>query len=70
MTELKTTGSFAYIDIMKGRKSVNKLVSSGNKIPVTIKGVITDAFSGDDGTSIMFTVEMSSFKLGKPKKVK
>ncbi len=66
MNKTLTSAQFAYIDIKTGRR---KLLSALDKsvVPVTLKGRIVDAFSGDDGTSILFTIELDDFKLGKRK---
>ncbi len=61
------SGQHAYIDIKIGRSKLAKIIASHKEVPVTIKGKIVDQFSGDDGTSIMFTIEMSDFKTGEPK---
>lgn len=66
MNKTITSAQFAYIDIKTGRK---KLLSTLDKkvVPITLKGKIVDAFSGDDGTSILFIIELDDFKLGKRK---
>jgi hypothetical protein len=71
MKDVKLTGDYAYIDIKTGRSKVLKaLKDETHTIPVTLTGHILDAFSGDDGVSIMFTIKMDKFKLGQPKKAK
>ncbi len=67
MKNVKLTGDIAYIDIKTGRSKVMREIDKGKEIPVTLTGTITDAFSGDDGVSIQFTISMKSFKLGEPK---
>lgn len=67
MKNIVLSGEFAYIDIKTGRSKVLAQTAKGKKIPITIKGHIIDNFSGDDGTSILFTIEMDNFKTGEPK---
>jgi hypothetical protein len=67
MKDTVLSADFAYIDIKTGRSKVLKQMKKGKKIPITIKGHITYDFSGDDGTSILFTVEVDNFKTGEPK---
>lgn len=67
----KTTSGFALIDIKTGRKSVGAVIRDHKKkIPVTITGFITDQWSGDDGESIEFEIDVTSHKLGRPVKHK
>jgi hypothetical protein len=64
---MKTTTTFAILDVKRGRKALRKLVKDHKlKIPVTIKGFITGDWSGDDSVSIEFSVDVTSHKLGKP----
>jgi len=66
---MKTTSNFAILDVKTGRAKLRKLVKDHKlKIPVTIKGYITGDWSGDDGTSIEFEVQVTSHKLGEPVK--
>jgi hypothetical protein len=57
---------FCFLDVKRGRvalaKRINQMRGFGLKprIPVTIRGYITDVASQDDGTSIEFTVEVTS----------
>jgi hypothetical protein len=61
----KIQSGYAYLDVKSGRKALAKIVDNPNArmIPVTIKGFIIDQFSGDDGTSIAFTVRVESAEL-------
>jgi hypothetical protein len=64
---MKTTSNFALLDIKRGRATVRALVEDHkHKIPVTIEGFLIGDWSGDDGTSIEFEVQVTSHKLGKP----
>jgi hypothetical protein len=64
---MKTTSTFAILDVKRGRATLRNLVKDHKvKIPVTITGYITGDWSGDDGTSIEFEVQVKSHKLGKP----
>jgi hypothetical protein len=61
----KTTSDFVLIDVKRGRHKLAKLVEDHkHKIPVTITGYIIGTWSGDDGTSIEFEVDVKSHKLG------
>lgn len=52
---------FAILDVKRGRVKLAKRVTAGEThIPVTIRGFITDVHSNDDGTSIEFTLKVSS----------
>ena len=61
----KIDSGFCFLDVKRGRvnlaKRINKLKGFGApvRIPVTIRGHITDISSQDDGTSIEFEVEVS-----------
>lgn len=58
---------FAILDVKRGRKRLRKFVKDHKfKIPVTIEGFIVSEWSGDDGTSIEFEIDVKSHKLGKP----
>jgi hypothetical protein len=68
---MKTTSTFAILDVKQGRKALRKLVGEHKcKVPVTITGLITGDWSGDDNTSIEFEVDVTGHKLGKPVPVK
>ncbi len=48
------------LDVEKGRVQLARRVNNGEKrIPVTIRGYITDIWGNDDGCSIPFTVEVA-----------
>lgn len=63
----KTTAKFATIDIKRGRKAVAKIVADKTKkIPITLHGYILGQWSGDDGTSIEFQIDITSHSLQIP----
>lgn len=67
----KITSTFAILDVRVGRKGLATYLSPGSmRVPVTIRGHIDYQWSGDDGTSIEFAVDVASIKTGKPVKVK
>lgn len=51
---------FAILDIKRGRVGFAKRVMAGERIPVTIRGYIDAVHSQDDGTSIEFSIEVTS----------
>ena len=60
----KITSGFCFLDVKQGRKGMARYLEEGGKpIPVTIKGHILYAHSGDDGTSIEFCVEVKEVKV-------
>jgi hypothetical protein len=64
---MKTTSTFAILDVKRGRATLRNLVKGHkHKIPVTIEGYITGDWSGDDGTSIEFEVQVTKHSLGVP----
>jgi hypothetical protein len=64
---MDTTATFGLLDVKRGRKRLRKLVKDHKlKVPVTIKGFIVGDWSGDDGTSIEFELDVKSHKLGRP----
>lgn len=62
----KIDSDFALLDVKRGRVRLarrlnqEKALGLSPRIPVTIRGYITDAWGGDDGTSIEFEVEVTS----------
>jgi hypothetical protein len=57
----KLNSDFAILDVMRGRVELARRINRGEKrIPVTIRGYITDINSRDDGTSIEFAIEVAS----------
>ena len=51
---------FAILDVKRGRVDLAKRINRGdNRIPVTIRGYITNQHGNDDGTSIEFTVDVT-----------
>lgn len=76
MTEITAKSDFAILDIKAGRAKVSKALGVSNeygnpitKIPVTIKGFIAEQYSGDDGVSREFRIDVATVKLGKPVKL-
>ena len=52
---------FALLDVKRGRVELARRINRGdNRIPVTIRGYITDVWGNDDGTSIEFQVDVAS----------
>ena len=43
------------IDVLRGRKALNKLLSKGGRVKVRLTGYIDSSNENDDGTSIEFT---------------
>lgn len=57
----KIDSTFAILDVKRGRVQLARRVNAGEKrIPVTVRGYITDVHSNDDGTSIEFTIDVTS----------
>jgi hypothetical protein len=51
---------FAILDVKRGRVQLARRVNRGEKrIPVTIRGYITEVHGNDDGTSIEFEVTVT-----------
>ena len=59
-TQIDST--FALLDVKKGRTALRRRFerAPGLRVPVLIKGFITDQWGRDDGTSVEFTVEVTS----------
>lgn len=56
----KINSNFAILDVKRGRVELARRINRGeNRIPVTIRGYITDINSRDDGTSIEFGIEVT-----------
>lgn len=53
---------FALLDVMAGRAKLAKRLETGERIPVVIRGTITNRWGGDDGISIEFSVDVESVK--------
>lgn len=58
----KISSGFALLDVQLGRKGLAREVEK-RKIPVTIKGFITNQWGNDDGVSIEFEVEVKEVKI-------
>ncbi len=66
--------SHALLDVTKGRKQLLRMVNghgmgrsrqpTGARVPVLIHGAIVGAWSGDDGVSQMFEIEVSGVDTG------
>jgi len=52
----KISSDFAILDVKAGRADLAKRISRGERVPVTITGVIDTVHSRDDGTSIEFSL--------------
>ncbi len=48
----------AVLDVIRGRRSLERAVRRGERVPVTIRGFI-DQVGNDDGMSTEFTVEVT-----------
>lgn len=56
----RINSDFAILDVKRGRVQLARRISKGeNRIPVTIRGYITDVNSRDDGTSIEFVIDVT-----------
>jgi len=56
----KINSDFAILDVKRGRVELARRVNKGEtRIPVTIRGYITDVNSRDDGTSIEFAIDVT-----------
>lgn len=67
----KTKTNFALVDVKSGRGALDKIVRDHEyKLPITLKGYITGTWSGDDGVSMEFEIDVTNHKLGKPIKHK
>lgn len=60
---MKVTSDFAILDIKRGRKGLLKKLEKGEKFTVKIEGTIDEAWSGDDGTSIEFSVGVTNVEI-------
>lgn len=59
--------TFALVDVKGGRKVLSELVEDHTyKIPITISGWVTGEWSGDDGTSREFEIDVTESIFGKP----
>ncbi len=63
---MKLQSTFALLDVMRGRKALDKLMPPGSqslphdqRIPVTIHGFISHRHGADDGISQEFGIEVS-----------
>jgi hypothetical protein len=55
------SSEFALLDVKRGRVELARRINRGEKrIPVTIRGYITEVWGYDDGISIEFQVEVTS----------
>jgi hypothetical protein len=67
---MKLQSTFALLDVMRGRRALDKLMPPGSqslpkdkRIPVTIKGFISHRHGDDDGVSIEFGVDVTSVEV-------
>ena len=58
----KISSDFAILDVMRGRKALERLLTRDPdaRIPVVIHGWLDSPHSNDDGTSIEFSVHVTS----------
>ena len=54
------SSDFAILDVKRGRVALAKRVNAGERIPVTIRGYIDTVHGNDDGTSIEFSLLVTS----------
>jgi hypothetical protein len=61
---MKLNTDFAILDVKRGRKQLAKRVkgktSEPARVPVLIRGFLTNVWSRDDGVSIEFQVDVTS----------
>ena len=69
----KIRSDFALLDVKSGRKNLSKRMPAGFKrlpdaerIPVVIRGFISNQFGRDDGISIEFTVDVVEVEISEP----
>lgn len=56
----KINSTFAILDVKRGRVELARRVNVGEtRIPVTVRGYITEVHSHDDGTSIEFQIDVT-----------
>lgn len=66
---MKLNSTFALLDVMHGRRQLEKKIASDKKagrqtrIPVTVTGYITGQWGSDDGTSIEFEIDVKAVKV-------
>ncbi len=59
----KITSEFALVDILKGRKALEKYLRTSEGLRFTMEGVLRYPFGNDDGTSIEFVADVTSLKV-------
>jgi hypothetical protein len=71
---MKLQSTFALLDVMRGRKALDKLMPPGSqslpkdkRIPVVIHGYISHRHGSDDGVSIEFGVDVTNVEVGATK---
>lgn len=67
---MKLQSEFALLDVMRGRKTLDKLMPPGSqslpdskRIPVVIRGFISHRHGGDDGISQEFGIDVTSVEV-------
>jgi hypothetical protein len=55
---------FALLDVKAGRRQLAKRIARGEKVLVFVEMVIDSQFDHDDGTSIEFSCDVKSMKIG------
>lgn len=64
-TKPRIKTDFAIVDVKTGRHALDKLVGDHKvKVPITLSGFVVGTWSGDDGTSIEFEIDVTDHTLG------
>ena len=56
----RISSDFALLDVKQGRVALARRINAGERVPVTIRGYIDTVHGSDDGTSIEFSIEVTS----------
>lgn len=56
--------NYGILDVEQGRKALLKHINRKEPVPVIIHAIITDAYGGDDGTSIEFNMRVVKVEVG------
>lgn len=63
----RITSDFALLDVKSGRNQLLALVGEHkHRVPIALSGYIVGDWSGDDGTSIEFEIEVTALNTGVP----
>lgn len=60
---MRLQSTFAILDVMRGRRSLEKALKSGQSIPVVIEAEIVRPWGSDDGVSIEFELRVKSVRV-------